>query len=279
MNIITGTPETQRFYDEQGWKEKDGAPIDRHLFGVKEDGPIRIELHRVHQERIRAALAQAGPRLNLLECGCGGTPERSLLAFCSRYTGVDFSDTGIQMARSSFADVKIPYHFEAADVCALPFADGAFDAVYSSHMIYHIEDPKAQAAAIAEFLRVVRPGGVVTIVAANPRTLLFPLYLFRRLAADTPLLGSLLNRLRSKPVLPYKPMSIGWVRRRLAPGGPVEVFSAGLPSYSFNQHVTEFGGTGKRLWKILRWLDVSHPKLSAYLGHYVMYSCQKRAQG
>jgi SAM-dependent methyltransferase len=260
-----------------GWKERDGISVDQHLFGVKEDGPIRIQLHRVHQDRILAALSSAGTELNLLECGCGGNPERHLLPLCSKYTGVDFSISGIQMARSSFAGVQMPHEFHAADVCSLPFPDGAFDAVYCAHMIYHIEDPRAQQAAIAEFLRVVRPGGVVVLIAANPRPLAFPMRFARRLAGDLPLAAAILNRLRSKPLLPYKPMTIGWMRRRLAKGGPVEVLTADIPSNNFYQNVTEFKGTGKLLWKVIRWLDVNHPKLSAYVGNYVMFSCRKTA--
>lgn len=277
--MTTGSPETQRFYDETGWKEQDGAPIDRHLFGVKEDGPIRVELHHLHQDRVQSALLKAGTRLNLLECGCGGSPEKDLLKLCSRYTGVDFSDTGLQMARASFAAVEIPHEFQAADVCALPFPDGTFDAAYSAQMIYHLDDPSAQAAALGELLRVVRPGGVVVLVTANPRPLAFPLILARRLAADTPLLGTLLNRIRPKPLLPYKPMPIGWTRRRLARGGPVEVLGCGIPSLSFNRHVTEFKGTGKLLWNCIRWLDLNHPKLAAYFGNYVILSCKKSDQG
>lgn len=273
----TGTKQTRRFYDEEGWTVQDGASVDNNLFGVKEDGPIRVELHRLHLGRIRLALSSAGTPLKLLECGCGGSPESQFLDLCSRYTGVDFSNTGLNMARSSFANVRIPHEFLTADVCALPFDDSTFDAVYCAHMIYHIEDPAAQEAALAEFVRVVRPGGVVVVVAANPRPLAFLLRFARRLAADAPLVGSVLNRLRPRPVLPYKPMPIGWMRRRLARGGQVEVVAYNLPSTEFNQNVTEFKGVGKLLWRCIRWLDVNYPRLSAYLGNYVILTCKKGA--
>ena len=276
--MTTGSLKSQRFYDQSGTKEQDGALIDLDLFGVKEDGPIRVELYRLHHDRSLSALSQAGSRLNLLECGCGGSPEMELLKLCSSYTGVDSSDAGLQTARSAFAGVKIPHEFRAADVCALPFEDGAFDAAYSAQMIYHLEDPSAQEAALSELLRVVRPGGVVVIITANPRPFAFPLRLARRLAADTPLFGALLNRLRPKPFLPYKPMPIGWVRRQLERGGPVEVMAGGIPSTSFYQKVTEFKGMGKLLWSCVRWLDVNYPKLSAYLGNYVILSCKKPQQ-
>jgi ubiquinone/menaquinone biosynthesis C-methylase UbiE len=273
------TGKTKRFYDEIGWQEQDGVPVDRILFGVKEDGRIRIDLHRLHLERIRSALSQAGPPLNLLECGCGANPEKALLNLCSKYTGVDFSHTGLAKAQSFFADAGIAHEFQAADICALPFADGTFDGVYCAHVIYHIEDTVAQETAIAELLRVVRPGGVAVVIAANPRPLLFPVRLARRLAADTPVVGPLLNRLRSKPPLPYKPMSIGWMQRRMARAGPVDAIVYSIPSTAFYQNVTEFKGVGKLLWRGIRWLDVHCPHLSAYLGNYVMLSCRKASMG
>jgi SAM-dependent methyltransferase len=278
MTMTTGSLKSQRFYEQPGTKEQDGASMDLDLFGVKEDGPIRVELYRLHHDRSLSALSQAGSRLNLLECGCGGSPEMELLKLCSRYTGVDSSEIGLQSARAAFAGVDIPHDFRTAEVCALPFEDDSFDAAYSAQMIYHLEDLSAQEAALSELLRVVRPGGVVVIITANPRPLAFPMRLAKRMAADTPLFGSLLNRLRPKPFLPYRPMPIGWVRRQLERGGRVEVLAGGIPSTNFYQRVTEFKGVGKLLWNCVRWLDVNHPKLSAYLGNYVILSCKKPEQ-
>lgn len=53
-----------------------------------------------------------------------------------------------------------------ADALALPFADGELDYVFSGHTIEHLADP---AAAIREWLRCVRPGGHVVIVAPDTR--------------------------------------------------------------------------------------------------------------
>lgn len=272
-----GTDETRHFYDEVGWRVQGGKPVDHNLFGLKEDGPIRIELRRVHTDRIRQGLSRAGTALNLLECGCGGNPARHLLEMCSQYTGVDFSKKGLQLARSSFSDIGIPYEFLKGDICALPFDDGAFDAVFSSHVIYHIDDATAQNAALDEMARVVRPGGAVVLVAANPYPLVFPAQLARGLARDIPVVGSVLKRIRSKPPLPYKPMPIGQMRRRLARFGRVEVVTGDLPTTYFNQNVTEFRGSGKLRWKAIRWLDLHHPRLSAYLGNSVMLTLWKDA--
>jgi ubiquinone/menaquinone biosynthesis C-methylase UbiE len=49
------------------------------------------------------------------------------------------------------------------DACELPFENDTFDAVVANHMLYHVDDPDR---ALAEFARVVRPGGEV-FVALN----------------------------------------------------------------------------------------------------------------
>jgi hypothetical protein len=108
---IKGSDLTRRFYDKKGWAVEGGQTVDRKLFGVRENGPIRMELHSLFLARLRAALSQAGTELNLLECGCGGQPEKNILDLCSRYTGIDFSLTGLQTARSTLSDSSIPIRF------------------------------------------------------------------------------------------------------------------------------------------------------------------------
>ncbi|HUW84359.1 MAG TPA: class I SAM-dependent methyltransferase [Phycisphaerae bacterium] len=272
---IAGSRATKEFYDREGWQERDGKLVDTELFGVKEDGPIRIELHRLHASRVRSALDKAGNGLRLLECGCGGSPATTLLDLCATYTGIDFSSTGLQVARGKLDATGTPYVLANADVCNLPFHDNVFDAVYSAHTIYHIDNPEAQKAALDAMLRVTRPGGVVVLIAANPRPLLFPVRLTRRLLADAPIVGYLLNRLRPKPLLPYQPMSLGWMRRAMSRWGPVEIVSHGIDSTAFSQRVTEYKGIGRLLWRLIRWLEVNFPRMSAYLGNYVQVTVAK----
>ncbi len=274
---ITGTPETKQFYNRTGWRERRGKTVDGDLVGVKEDGPIRIELDRLHVGRARAALAGVGEPLSLLECGCGGSPATVLLDLCSSYTGVDFSSRGLELAGTQLAAAGVPYELLEADACNLPFDDNTFDAVYSANMIYHIADWRAQRTALDQLLRVTRPGGVLILIAANPHPLLFPARLIRRLLAEAPLIGPLLNRIRRKPPLPYHPMPLHWMRRVLSRWGPVQIVSAGLPSTAFSQRVTEYRGMGRILWKLIRRLDRSFPRASAWLGNYVQITVTKTA--
>lgn len=55
----------------------------------------------------------------------------------------------------------------------LPYDDGYFDAVFSSQVIEHVPDP---AAVIAEFGRIVRPGGRVWIATPNSYKEMLPLF-------------------------------------------------------------------------------------------------------
>lgn len=57
-----------------------------------------------------------------------------------------------------------PHHVGSA--LALPFPDGAFDYVFTCHLLEHLPDPRA---ALSEWLRVVRPGGHVASVIPDTR--------------------------------------------------------------------------------------------------------------
>jgi SAM-dependent methyltransferase len=54
--------------------------------------------------------------------------------------------------------------FEVASAYALPYPDASFDAVFAHAVLYHLGDP---ARALAEFARVLVPGGVVGLRDAD----------------------------------------------------------------------------------------------------------------
>ncbi len=272
-----GTQGTRQYYEQGGWSVKDGQTVESTLFGYKEDGPIRRELHRVHIQRIRNALSPTGAPVKLLECGCGGHPESALFDLCESYTGVDFSSAGVMLANKRLKAHSLPYKLLTADICRLPFKEASFDAIYSAHVLYHIANPKSQEAALQEIVRVLRPGGTAVLVVVNPRPVIFPVRLIKRLIADTPVVGSIANKLRPKPPIPFKPMPLKWIKSRLDKQSDVEFVTGGLAWVTFNQRVTEHRGIGRRTWQTIKWLDTRHPKLSAYLGNYTQVFITKHA--
>ena len=275
MEAAQGTDGTRAYYAERGWEEEDGEIVEGTLFGTKEDGPLRAAAYDASVERIRHALSLAGPPLRLLECGCGGYPETSLLDLCSHYTGIDFSEPGLAVAAKTLEDFDVEVDLRHGDICAMPFDDESFDAVYSAHVLYHVADEVNQQAAFEEIVRVLRPGGVAVLVVANPRPLLFPGRAVKRIIADTPQLAALANKIRTPAPIPFKPLTIGKMRGFLEPNGSVEVDTAGIPTVMFNQRVTEFKGIGRYAWRAISWLETKHPKRSARLGNYVQISFVK----
>jgi ubiquinone/menaquinone biosynthesis C-methylase UbiE len=274
--MVTGNPETREYYDRVGWKRSpDGSQLqDLNDYGVKEDGPIRKEMNAHRQERIQGVLRSAGDSLNLLECGCGGNPNFRLLRDGDRYTGVDFSATGLVEAEKAMRAWGGSYRLQEGDICRLPFSDGEFDAIFSAHVLYHI-DKAGQAAALEEMARLLRPGGVAVLILSNPYPLLFPIRLGAHLVAITPVLRSLANRFRKKGHLPYRAMRIGWYKRQLRRHGTVEVVTGGIPTPWFSRNVTEYRYPSKILWQSIRSLDARAPRLSANLGNYFLLIFRK----
>lgn len=64
-------------------------------------------------------------------------------------------------------DVDPTQAMVAADITALPFADGSFDLVVCSHVLEHVGD---ETAALAELRRVVRAGGEAIVMVPVDRT-------------------------------------------------------------------------------------------------------------
>ena len=109
-------------------------------------------------EALTRAAGLAAPGKRILEVGAGdGMVGERLAAAGHRCELVDVEDWRDERAKG------VP--FRRVDSCAgLPFPDGEFDLVYSFNAFEHLLDP---AAAFAEILRVLRPGGSVYL-SFNP---------------------------------------------------------------------------------------------------------------
>ena len=103
-------------------------------------------------------LPAAGPVI--LDAGCSsGYLLEDLRATYPDATlvGLDLVAAGLHRAHDGVPDA----HLVLADVCDLPLGDATVDAVVSANLLEHVPDDRA---ALAEMLRVLKPGGVAAIV-------------------------------------------------------------------------------------------------------------------
>lgn len=105
----------------------------------------------------------AGRRLEILDCGCGTGHNLHMLRRYGRAYGIDLTWAGLQYAHKR-GERKVA----RATVGALPVPDARFDLVTSFDVLYGLPD-EVERAAIAEMVRVLRPGGFAIVnVAALP---------------------------------------------------------------------------------------------------------------
>lgn len=142
-----------------------------------------------------AAVAWLDPRPGqvVLDLGTGTGDFLPLLAgHGCRSVGADFSLPMMQAGRAKLARASAPVSLVAGDATRLPFADATFDGLVNGFLLRNVADLDA---ALAEMLRVLKPGGrVVCLEITWPRLPLFRegfgLY-FGRLV---PLVGRLISR-------------------------------------------------------------------------------------
>lgn len=112
----------------------------------------------------------AGQRV--LDVGCGtGEDARAMaqrVAPGGRVVAVDGSQNMIATARQRAEGCELPVELQVADVHQLPFADDSFDASRADRIFMHLESPPR---ALAEMVRVTRPGGRVLIYEVDFETL------------------------------------------------------------------------------------------------------------
>ena len=113
-------------------------------------------------ERAQLGLA---PGERLLDVGCGlGEAALGLaqdLGEGGEVVGIDASERMLRVARSRAGAARCRVRFSVGDACSLDEPDDSFDAARSERTLQWLADP---AAAVAEMVRVVRPGGRVSLI-------------------------------------------------------------------------------------------------------------------
>ena len=104
---------------------------------------------------IRRHVPSAGA---ILDAGCGfGEWVSFLSARGYRAEGLDYSETLVSRLRQTYSALR----WEVGDIRRMPYPADSFDAVISWGVIEH--DEAGPGAALAEFHRIVKPGGVIIV--------------------------------------------------------------------------------------------------------------------
>lgn len=121
--------------------------------------------------------------MDLLEVGCGSGIAVQLFAEAgANVTAVDLTSWAVGTTRARLEAFGLEGEVREADGENLPFPDMSFDLVFSWGVIHHTSDTER---ALAELVRVCRPGGTLVLMLYHRRSLFFLTY--RALARFLPL--------------------------------------------------------------------------------------------
>jgi ubiquinone/menaquinone biosynthesis C-methylase UbiE len=169
----------QKFYDEFGWI--------RNNAGFYNDTSTFVDVRSTSQQYDSMCNSRIAKQLRggtyLLDAASGAIPHESYIAFSKDYkfrVCLDFSIRALREAKRKLGDRGV---YVLGDMTNLPIASDSIDDAVSLHTIYHVPAAE-QAGAIAELVRVVRPGGRVVIVSLWDKSLLMDWVFRTRRALD-----------------------------------------------------------------------------------------------
>ena len=126
--------------------------------------PLEVFTTPVAAQLWKHAGARAGQRV--LDVGCGtGVVAVTAARQGARVTGLDLTPALLERARENSQIAGLSIEWQEGDVENLPFDDGTFDAVLSQ--FGHMFAPRPEVA-IAEMLRVLKPGGTIAFATWPP---------------------------------------------------------------------------------------------------------------
>ena len=112
-----------------------------------------------------------------LDVGCGQGWYLGALARAGyRMNGIDFSGGQLRKAAANLRQDHFATVLAQADAQVLPFSDNTFDFAYSINAFHHLPSAEAQAKALREIVRVLRPGGTFVLHEINTQNPVFRLY-------------------------------------------------------------------------------------------------------
>lgn len=156
---------------ERGFQDVDRASDPAALVGYLDLASAQEKVRQYKRESFALLGARAGGRF--LDVGCGTGEDALALAeivgLGGWVVGVDRSETMIAEARRRAAGTALPLEYHVGDIYALAFPDGAFDGCRADRVFQHLAEPDR---ALAELVRVTRPGGRIVVFDPDWDTLI-----------------------------------------------------------------------------------------------------------
>jgi ubiquinone/menaquinone biosynthesis C-methylase UbiE len=134
----------------------------------------RFRLNAAYCEPLLAShvvigLMQVEPKARVLDCGVGNGSLSIALDRLMKgpidFHAIDTSAEMLGRAKSVMQHAGLNPHLQQADVMSLPYEDQSFDVVMAAHVLEHLPDPQR---ALAEMVRVLKPGGTVFLCVTRP---------------------------------------------------------------------------------------------------------------
>jgi SAM-dependent methyltransferase len=144
---------------ERALRDREATVYDAHL---SEDPYLR----RAEEAVVLEALA-LDPAHTVVDAGCGtGRLLEALLDRAGHVIGVDHSPASLEVARARVPEEKRPrLELAVGDVRSLPVADATADRVLCMEVLQHVPTAEFRAEAVAELRRILRPGGILILLA------------------------------------------------------------------------------------------------------------------
>jgi ubiquinone/menaquinone biosynthesis C-methylase UbiE len=153
-----------------GFSEIDSAAPDTQgmLFHYLDRVAAQPMIQRLRQQAMETMRLAPGQRV--LDAGAGaGEVARDLAAIVGpqgEVEAMDYSAAAVELAGSRHDGSSV--HYSVGDITALPFPGDSFDVVRSERVIQHVTDRDG---AVAELVRVLRPGGRICLIDTDWQSL------------------------------------------------------------------------------------------------------------